>query len=382
MNDNVEINIRTVKKSDIENLKSFFIKANGEQTIFQNNFFLTYYFNASLNNKPVFSNSLIGVTKSGEIVSHYGGLEYNISIEKKKYPLVWGVSAYTLQEYRGKGSNSQIVDFITNNNVFSGVIGFTRKAAEFYSKLGYNLFDFKRFTRYILILNSKKSLEISNSIKQISNDFFTQKHLSRKNFIANTPNEVIEITLENIRTFKLSLYNDFPNLFTTVRTEQFLKWRFLEHPFIKYKIYGFVNNNLISGYIVSRVEKLEPFNYEANRIIDLFGDNITVKALINKVIKNSIREEHIYIDFSMFGSIYDEQLKSFNFSRLENEDCCILPQVTSPIENRPNREYIGIYSKTQHNVVNKLTIDNVYFTRMDSDRDRLANINQIKKIEF
>ena len=125
MKSNSEIIIRTVQVTDIEKLKTFFIKAYGQKTIFQNEEFLTHYFDAGLNKRSVFSNCLIGINKNGEIVSHYGGLEYNLKINHKIKSMIWGVSAYTLPEYRSKGINSQIVDYIINNYEINGVICFS-----------------------------------------------------------------------------------------------------------------------------------------------------------------------------------------------------------------------------------------------------------------
>ena len=86
-----------------------------------------------------------------------------------------------------------------------------------------------------------------------------------------------------------------------------------------------------------------------------------------KTLKESVSKKHIYIDFSMFGSIYKMELNSFKFISLENRDCCILPQVTSPIENRPNEEFLGILSKPFCDEIKNLYRENVYFARrMDS----------------
>ena len=378
MKNNRDIIIRTVQVSDIGKLINFFIKAYGKLTIFQDEQFLTHYFDARLNNKPVFSNSLIGIIKNGDIVSHYGGLEYNLRIQHKIHSIIWGVNAYTLPEYRGKGCNSQIVEFITNNNEINGVIGFTSQTALFYQKLGYNIFNFKKFARYILTLDYEKTFEICNYMKQNSDCLVEQKQIA--NEISNSSNlgEVIELTIENIGNYNLNLDEDFPGLTTTHRTKEFLTWRFLVNPYIKYSLYGFIKDDSLLAYISLREEILKPFSYKVSRIIDLYGKSVVIKMLLNKALKESVSKNHIYIDFSMFGSIYDKVLKSFKFIRLENEDCCILPQVTSPIENRPNEEFLGILSKTFCEEVKNLSMENVYFTRVDSDRDRLGNINQIK----
>jgi len=372
-----EIIIRTAQISDLERLKKFFIKAYGEKTIFQNEDFLNHYFDASLNNKPVFSNCLIGINSKEEIVSHYGGLEYKLIIKNKICSMIWGVSAYTLEEYRGKGVNSKIVEFIANNFEVNGVIGFTSQTSLFYQKLGYNIFNFEKFSRHILVLENEKTKEVCNYINQDFN--FLKKQIKSLGEVSNVKylDKVIELTAENIDNYELSLEKDFPEITTTQRTKDFLKWRFFKNPFIEYTLYGVIENGAIVAYIALRIETLIPFSYKVTRIIDLFGRVDAIKPLFSKTANNALSLKHIYIDFSKFGSMYEKEFNSFGFISLSNEGCCILPQVTSPIENRPNGEFLGILSKSFFEDINSLTFENVYFTRMDSDRDRIANINQI-----
>ena len=152
-----------------------------------------------------------------------------------------------------------------------------------------------------------------------------------------------------------------------------------ENPYIKYKVFGHLNNNRVVSYIVIREEALMPMNYKVNRIIDLFGNKEGVVNLLNHTINYSVLNNSIYIDFSMFGKLYEEELLRIGFDKLENDGVCILPMVTSPIENRPNHEFIVIQSKLYSDEINNLTVDNVYFTRIDGDRDRIARITQINR---
>lgn len=375
MTDKKEITIRPAKHTDIENLKNFFIKAYGNQTIFQDGQFLEYYFRSIHSNKPTFINSLIGINEKEEIVSHYGGLDYSLIIKNKSHSLIWGVNAYTLPDYRGKGVNSKILDYFIKNNEINGVIGFTDSTASFYQKTGYNIFNYNKFNRYILILDHKKTLEVCNYINENSEKLFSQELIYNKKQVTSSFGEIVELTKNNIDKYKLNLDEDFSEITTTNRTKDFLMWRFFENPFIKYSVYGIVNDNSLNAYIAIREEKLNPLNYKVSRIIDLYGQKDLISTLLKKGYNESILKKHIYIDFSMFGSIYEPELKSFNFIHLENDECSILPQVSSPIEKRANFEFIGFISKTLNQELSSITKENVYFTRMDSDRDRLAKIN-------
>ena len=118
-------------------------------------------------------------------------------------------------------------------------------------------------------------------------------------------------------------------------------------------------------------------SYKVNRIIDLFGNKEGVVNLLNHTINYSVLNNSIYIDFSKYGKLYEEELIQIGFDKLENDDVCILPMVTAPIENRPNHEFITIQSKLHNNEIHSLSVENVYFTRIDADRDRIARISQI-----
>lgn len=372
-----DIIIRKAELSDIENLKRFFIKAYGENTIFQNEQFLRYYFYSKSNEIAPLNASIVGLNTEDEIVSHYGGLFYNLRINNETYPIIWGVNAYTLAEYRGMGLNSKIVNIIIESNEINGVIGFTQKTASFYQKLGYNIFYFERFTRYIQIFDYEKTYEAIKFIKQNTNRFKElikdqNKRESNSNF-----DNIIHLTKKNICYFDLNLDEDLIEITTTNRTKEFLIWRFFDNP-IKYCVYGFVVDGIVQAYIVLREEILEPINYKVNRVIDLYGKKERINTLLDKSIQESVLKNHIYIDFSMFGTVYEKELIYSQFIKLENEDCCILPQVTSPIENRANGEFVGIQSKRNNKIIANLSKESVYFTRIDSDRDRSAQIAQKK----
>ncbi|MBU0490166.1 MAG: GNAT family N-acetyltransferase [Bacteroidetes bacterium] len=374
---NNQITVRTASPADIPNLQKFFIKAYGEQTIFQSEKFLLYYFDSRNSHSSPLCNNLIGVKQDGEIVSHYGGLSYGLKAGKEIFSMIWGVSAYTLPEWRGKGINSKIVDYIINTNEINGVIGFTRSTAEFYLRTGYSVLNFDRFNRFIYILDLPKTVEIIKLISQDAGKF--------SDFTANTANtnertqfnNIVELTKNNIREYKLEMDEPFEEIATTHRTVDFLTWRFFDYPGIKYKVYGVLENGTVKAYIVLRPEILVPTRFSVNRIIDLYGSKKHIVSLLKKAIYDSYKDDHIYIDFSVYGSIYEKELQEANFLRFENEDCSIFPQVTSPIESRKNYEHIGFFSKVSNNIIKAFNPGNTYFTRMDSDRDRLARISQI-----
>jgi len=374
MNINNEITVRTVRVTDIKKLTQFFVKAYGSLTVFQDERFLLYYFTSFKKKSKPFSYSLIAINSDGEIVSHYGGLFYQLKLNQKIIDVIWGVNAYTLPEWRGKQINSGIVNFLHNNYPANAVIGMPITAPYFYKKLGYNTFDKKTFKRFIYAFDSR----VFDISCQLGFNFEKVKTLLKP---INTqskpyPNEyIVELTKENFKNFKLDLNNDL--VITTNRSIDFLNWRLFNNPFIKYRVYGFLEMDTVISYIAIREETLEPNKVKVTRIIDLFGNSSGICSLLTYTIQKYSKTESVYIDFSMFGKLYEKELISFGFSKLENNDVCILPMVSAPIENRPNHEFIVLQSKTYDIEIQDLSSDNVYFTRIDADRDRIARITQL-----
>lgn len=375
MNDNGEIIIRTVQISDIEKLKCFFIKAYGENTIFQNEKFLTYYFDTHNEKFQPFSFSLIGINLHGEIVSHYGGLHNKLKLNKQIISVVWGVNAYTMPKWRGNGINSKIVKYIYQNNQANAVIGMPLDAPYFYQKLGYNIFNKETFKRFVYVFDSR----VFDIVNLLGDKYDRAKELlkiKKPSCVPLMSENIVELTEDNFEKFNYDL--DVEVTATTYRDVEFLNWRLFKNPYIKYKVFGYIQNNIIVTYIAIREEILEPTSFKVSRIIDLFGKKDGIINLLNYTINNSLSDGSIYLDFSMYGQLYEREILLVGFVKLENDEVCLLPMVSSPIENRPNHEFIVLQSRFYDSEIKNLSYENVYFTRIDSDRDRIARITQLK----
>lgn len=359
--------VRKVEKTDGEKLIEFYKKAYGESTVFQSIKFLEWYFNPNTFSNEFMPDCLIGVSLEGEIVSHYGGLKYNLLLNNRIIKIVWGVNAYTYPEWRGKGINSQIVKYLVNNNAINGVIGFTQKTATFYDSLQYNVFNYSRFSRFYKIVDHKKTIEVVNYINQDST-----KIKFEQGKVLNFKENVFELDANNINLYKI----DFKNIVkaTTLRTKDFLLWRFIYNPVVKYHCFAYASKNKISAYIACRIEQLEPFLHKAIRIVDAYGDEDHLGELLKKVQCFAIETRSIYIEFSFFGDLYNDMFINNGFHLLTNNDFALLPQTCSPVTLRENNEYVGLQSLELQDEIFMLNKSDVYFTRMDSDRDRASRV--------
>lgn len=372
--DNYEI--RKFNVSDLERVIEFFKSAYGEKTVFGSKEFLKWYFSSINNDGRFMERCIIGLDSGGKVISHYGGLDYQLKIAGAVIPIIWGVNAYTLPEWRGKGINSTIVGMINRDYDINGVIGFTDSTAKFYNSINYNVFEYKKFDRYVHIIDQEKTYRIIDALNQDKN-IISSKLAGIKHTDINLPgidiirldkNSLIDVEVD----FEVDIYA------TTYRDRNFINRRVLNNPFVAYDVFGICKNNRLSSYIVIRKELLQPIGYHAYRIIDLFGAPGDCKELLGYSILEAKRQDCAYIEFSKFGSLFGTELIESGFLLLENDAAEVLPFCTSPVEFRKNNEHICFSSREFNDIINKMTKENVYFTRIDSDRDRLAKIDQVR----
>ena len=101
-----------------------------------------------------------------------------------------------------------------------------------------------------------------------------------------------------------------------IKTIEYIKQRYLNHPFYEYYLYGICVNNLIDTVIVLRYCKVEDIG-TALRIIDLIGDSgklVYCQLAFAKLLEETKAE---YIDFVTHG-INEDVMNSAGFVRLDN----------------------------------------------------------------
>jgi hypothetical protein len=153
----------------------------------------------------------------------------------------------------------------------------------------------------------------------------------------------------------------------------------LENPYIKYSVHGYLEGNRVMAYVAVREEKLMPEGDKVHRIIDIYGNKDKAGLLISHVGRIAAEAGAIYLDFSMFGVCYEDVLQEEGYNKLTGEDVSLLPMVTNPVQKKSNNEFIVLQSKKHDEAIRTLEKKDVYFTRIDADRDRIAKIDQIRK---
>ena len=226
-----KVKTRYVRTNDLDKIRKFFVSCYGDKTVFQNKDFLFWYFSSRDNDKSIMKKCIISESDDGQIVSFYGGLERYLRFGNRLIPFVWGVNAYTLPEWRGKGLNSGIVKQLMENNTINGVIGMNSKDAQFYDSVGYNMFNMHTFDRYVLVLN-KKTFDIIRNIGQNVNLAKDLLYVYNQNVLAKVSNIV---KLKQAVIDKNDLELDVNIVLSIDRNMSYLKHRFINNEFINYR---------------------------------------------------------------------------------------------------------------------------------------------------
>jgi len=370
----MEFDIRLARPEDLPALGMFMRQAYGAQTVFQSPDFLQWFLGRGTRADPDFHlEAQVAVTSDGRVVGHYGGLNYKLWLSGRLVSLVWGVNAYTLPDYRRFGIGKQLVDATASRFDVFGVIGFTPETAHFYDEIGFNIFKFHRFTRYIRTL-SEETYAICRLIGQ--DDAVLRRLLSADTAVpdvSNMPLGVHQITAENWQSLTWNLPQ--PAFTTTQRDVTHLKWRFFSQTAMRYTVFVVQTDGRITGYAVVRKETVEPTVHQAARIVDLYGESAGMGSLLQGVIAFAQNCGCAYVDFSCFGLLYRTTLLEAGFAELTDNNFALLPQIGAT-ESRPNIEHIGLFSSKYGAEIAALRLEDVYFTRADSDRDRPARLDQ------
>lgn len=382
--------VRWATPSDLPALTRFFRKAYGPDTIFGYGPFLRWYFGSEGRADQLLS--IIATDSSGEVMAHYGGLRCEIALNGDVKPLVWGVSAFTLPECRGEGIGGELVRFLMARTEIFGVIGFSPKTADFYLRSGFHLFEKRRFRRFVAPFSPRvleMAARIGTDIHRLESLFEARRSgfelfLKERGDGAHRRNDagegeqLADFWVESPPTGFVGPGNV---RLTTVRSAEFLRWRFFTFPAPQYETYAAKwrkGDPLCGAWLVARREQVQPYpSLSMTRIVDIWGEEDALEPILRRLLASSERRGDACVEFGVFGAAYNNLLVRLGFTCLEGDDAALIPQVTAPAEARPNHEYLGLYSERWGETLHNIGWENVHFTRMDSDRDRLAKIPQI-----
>lgn len=360
--------IREVNVSDFDSLSRFFRQAYGHGTVFQDHEFIRWYL--GIPERPGRIESLIAVDSGGQILAHYGGIPFQIMLLGEPISAVWGVNAFTLPKWRGMGIGNSLVEKMKSRYDVFGVIGFTPKTADFYAASGFNVFEKRRYERFVFPL--------TEGVWEASAMVGGDPDVVRGMFPIKRPVQLGHQNVEVIGkdSFAQLNWSPTPNLdATSYRNRSWVGYRFFDNRYVSYRCLAIIEQQNVCAALFTRKEPLMGTRFQIDRIIDMFGDVSLASELLSALVERARYEDLICVEGSIFGGTFESAFSKAGYIRLQGDDVSLLPQVTSPVESRPNHEFVGLFSERFTKEIENLR--RVHFTRADSDRDRVSQISQI-----
>lgn len=263
-----------------------------------------------------------------KVIGTQGMVPIHINFKGKRY--LTGKSENSLLDlkYRGTGLFKELYGFAIKkceNNQICSIWGFTNTIAckKLLKKMCFSIYDDIMFNSVIVISLVKAINEIfkarTSIIKKILKTLivicryvYTRKFkfvvkprlknkLIRKNL--KSPGDIIAL-FNRLRT-------KYPNNIHIEQSEDYMKWRIYNNPFLKYKTYFLYENKKLKAYCyLNKTKKsmnfLTEFTYENQK---------AGKYLIDEIIKELRREKITYLSF--LGNIRNPLMqKTFNLLKL------------------------------------------------------------------
>jgi hypothetical protein len=299
----------------------------------------------------------------------YSKNEYTFVIAKSKNKII-GVQGYIDYDKFTKLNNKEIFlafwcvssdapigvglrlhKFILNNSMakFVGIIGINKATHKLHKWLG---FQIKKMEHYVMINSNFKKFKLT---KLGNYKVKTKKKLT---------NQVDLIEINKNSLFEI-IDNKFYASQKPLKSNQYIKFRYFDHPIYKYKIYLCLIKNIPVSLYVIRILKVK--NILIVRIVDFIGLNkyvYTLNTFAEYIIKKFNPE---YIDFYFYGipKSYFSKTSFVDKTKYKN---MIIPNYFEPFIF----ENIELFCGYKDNLGKK----NIKIFKGDGDGDRPSIINK------
>lgn len=368
--------IRAATVDDIAFLRKFFGAVYHPNHICTEERHLLWHFhNPFRRGSPEQLSSIIAVDSNGTISGFLGSVPTELYVRGKKIFSAWLANWIIKEEMRGKGVGTGILKEMGRNKLLLAS-SMSRMAYPLYLKRGFTVLG--KYSRLIYINNPERTLSLIRSMhpKEVVSKLDAKIFTTREFFSRNNEN----IKIEWDKKFNEKEWNEAWIVIrkrfeaTTDRTSKYIRWRFREHPYIKYHIgIARTHEGSILGMAVVRIETARvPVDFSIARIVDIVSIEQADRALIDSVIQ--FAKEHrcgtidMYITFKEYERVGREKGFRLGFRM----PFLLIPELFNPVAFRLSDPYQRtIIFKDNRMLKSSLPVlDRWHIVKADGDRDR------------
>ena len=267
------------------------------------------------------------------IVGHSGVVTSPIVLDGVERRGAWNVSSFILPEYRGQGIGSEVYRRVLTEFDLVGGFGYNERVAHLHERIGANNLHDVKARKIIKVLDER----------------VYKTHCTG------------EIRLEDIQQrngVELLAYNP-------IRLD-WLSHRVFQHP---YNCYHNIKNSIIRQeyYMLNKHRTLEKPVFRV-----LYRPFVSDDETTENLVRLANECDACAIEFQCVGYPDMSDYIKHGFREVHEDDWQHFPMYSSPIAHKPNMERIRFNSdKADIQVlIERVNGENIYFTRIDSDRDR------------
>lgn len=346
-----------LEERHIPELKKFIKRNYRKNYILLNDVFFNYFFKKNLKNGYNFKI----IKANNKIVGMLGLLPYTLNYFGKVIKAYYLVNLMVEEKYRNFGLGPELILESESECEILITTGYSQEAQRMYQKFRWT--EMPHLKRFVKILSNEKIKDLINKESSFNYNPGKIKPNNNSSFdfcLTDHFDNEINILWETLRS-------KYPIL--TIRDNNYLTWRYVNHPLIKYNIFLTKKNKEIKSLIILRIE--EPLNYKIGRIVDFISCDEAEEFTLFKLVEFCKQESINLIDFFFTGNFHIQSLKNIGFEEANKEPYSLIPILFNPINRE--RKFINFI----FNIVNKdfndnriRDISNWYITKGDGDQDR------------
>ena len=303
--------------------------------------------------------TIILAIENNQIVSILGFYKVTFLVNSDSIPGIWLARWYTLPDYR-KGIGALLMkELVDRENIICG-LGLSSMNIPICKALKFNIID--RVNTYIAILQSKNYDTILFQKK--SNKKILNRTKIKINSTKLTSSHSFNCKHKSIKSLNHGgIHRE--SIIETYKDQKYLDWKYNYHPFLNYSWSYIVSNNILIGWLIWRIKKIE--NFKLCRVVDFdiinYKENDLIEELLLELVNTSIKNNCNYIEISTRNIALERVLNKCGF---EENQSYGFPNHIDPVS--PNRLTLNAEYYCSPNLSYDKKI--LYLNRGDGDEER------------
>jgi len=266
--------------------------------------------------------SIVAVNENEELLSYLGLVPMPVFFRRSRLNGAHLITWLTAPSARGQGVGLKLMTHVTEKYDFLFGRSVTPAALAIYQQLGFRYF--KHCSRWIAILDPDMAISLAVNPSDLSIKRAKARAVSidsaAKFTISDQPPPRVGNLSESVHAGGVAF----------IRTDEFLKWRYQQHPFYDYKFLFIGDPEIPDGLAVLRLEQVAGRTGTALRVVEFIAPHARQPGLAKAVLEYGIENHCAYADlFGMSEKYVSGFLASGGYDAREEENLQ-LPYLLQP----------------------------------------------------